>query len=71
MNWRKTAILKAAGGTAGKDANAVTERREFEEKEWKTALRELEELETRAKIGAGKGDARKLTKSLGELTKNK
>ncbi len=44
---------------------------EFKEKEWETALRELEELDTRAKIGSGEGDVRKLTKRLSELTKEK
>ena len=44
---------------------------EFEDKEWKTALRELEELDTRAQRGSGEGDVRKLTKRLGELTKGK
>lgn len=44
---------------------------EFKEKEWETALRELEELEVRTKIGSGEGDARELTKRLSELTKEK
>lgn len=44
---------------------------EFEEKEWQTALRELEELDTRAMIGSGEGDVRKLSRRLSELTKNK
>ena len=44
---------------------------EFEEKEWQTALRELEELEVRERIAAGEGDIGKLAKRLGELTKGK
>ncbi|KKU28823.1 MAG: primase protein [Candidatus Amesbacteria bacterium GW2011_GWA2_47_11b] len=44
---------------------------EFEEKEWETALRELEELNIREQIAAGEGDVRRLTKRLGELTKDK
>jgi len=44
---------------------------EFAEKEWETALRELEEIEVRERIGTGQGDVRKLTKRLSELTKNK
>lgn len=44
---------------------------EFKEKEWETALRELEELDIRTKIGSEEGDARKLTKRLSELTKEK
>ena len=44
---------------------------EFEEKEWQTALRELEELGVRERIAAGEGDIGKLAKRLGELTKGK
>lgn len=47
---------------------------EFEEKEWETALRELEELDIRGKIQDSRfkiQDVREMTKRLGELTKNK
>ncbi len=46
----------------------------FEDKEWETALRELEELDIRGKIqdlGLPIQDVREMTKRLGELTKNK
>ncbi len=77
--WKRVADELAKDGDPKKLPEELRERTlmlllkegEFEEKEWETALRELEELETRAKIGAGEGDARKLTKRLGELTKNK
>ncbi len=47
---------------------------EFEEKEWETALRELEEIDIRGKIqdsGFKIQDIREMTKRLSELTKDK
>ena len=44
---------------------------EFEEKNWQTALDELEEMGVREQISEGAGDVRSLSKRLSELTKNK
>ena len=44
---------------------------EFEEKNWQTALDELEEMGIREQISAGAGDVRQLSKRLSELTKDK
>ena len=44
---------------------------EFEEKNWQTALDELEEMGVREQISEGAGDVRSLSKRLSELTKDK
>ena len=80
--WARVAEELAKNGDPRKLPEELRERTqtlilkegEFEEKEWETALRELEELDIREKIQDSRfkiAEVRELTKRLGELTKNK